>query len=220
VEQIRTEKHNSIGDIMKETYERAMQQVYADEGGYSNDVGDPGGPTNYGSTIHDARMYWKPDATAYDVRNMPKSVAADIYDKHYATPLHYNDLPAGVDYAVLDYGINSGISRSARVLQGIVEAKQNGIVGPETLKNGHQMDPVKIINSIYDERLRFLKSLRTWPRFGKGWGARCARGRQLALSMAGEEPVKVVPMASAVGAAADMTGRSGASRMRSTDRRP
>ena len=28
---------------MKETYERAMQQVYADEGGYSNDVGDPGG---------------------------------------------------------------------------------------------------------------------------------------------------------------------------------
>ncbi len=79
---------------MKETYERAMQQVYADEGGYSNDVGDPGGPTNYGITIHDARMYWKPDATAYDVRNMPKSVAADIYDKHYATPLHYNDLPA------------------------------------------------------------------------------------------------------------------------------
>ena len=168
---------------MKETYEEAMVQVYADEGGYSNDAGDPGGPTNYGITIHDARTYWKPNATADDVRHMPKSVAADIYEKHYATPLHYNDLPAGVDYAVLDYGINSGIGRSIRVLQRLVGAHVDGSIGPETIKDANQMDPIKLINAIYDERLHFLQNLRTWHLFGKGWGRRVNTGRALALEL-------------------------------------
>src|SRR5258708_38708997 len=174
---------------MKETYERAMAQVYEDEGGYSNDAGDPGGPTNYGITIHDARTYWKSNATADDVRHMPKSIASDIYVKHYAVPLHYNDLPAGVDYAVLDYGINSGIGRSARILQKLVGAHIDGSIGPETIKDANQMDAVKLINAIYDERLRFLQSLRTWHIFGKGWGRRVKKGRALALSMAGKKPV-------------------------------
>ena len=168
---------------MKETYHSAITKVFEDEGGYSNDAGDPGGPTNFGITIHDARMYWKHDATANDVRNMPKSIAEDIYDKHYATPLHYNDLPAGVDYAVLDYGINSGIRRSARILQKLVGAHVDGDIGPETIKDTNQMDPIKLVNAIYDERLRFLKNLRTWHIFGKGWGRRIKEGRALALKL-------------------------------------
>ena len=178
---------------MKETYDRAMQKVYADEGGYSHDAGDPGGPTNYGITIHDARMYWKSDATADDVRHMPKSVAAIIYEKHYAAPLHYNDLPAGVDYAVLDYGINSGISRAARVLQKIVHAPVDGKIGSETVKDTLAMDPIKVINAIYDERLAFLRGLRTWHIFGKGWGRRVKEGRALSLSMAGKKPISKAP---------------------------
>ena len=174
---------------MKETYQQAMIQVYKDEGGYSNDVGDPGGPTNYGITITDARKYWKHDATAQDIRSMPQSVAEDIYSKHYADPLKYNDLPAGVDYAVLDYGINSGISRSAKVLQHIVGVTQDGLIGSNTLAAVHNSDPVHIINSIYDERLAFLKSLSTWHIFGKGWTARCVNGRKLALSMAVTKPI-------------------------------
>ena len=174
---------------MKETYGRAMAKVYEDEGGYSNDAGDPGGPTRYGITIHDARMYWKSDATADDVRHMPKSIATEIYEKHYAIPLHYNDLPAGVDYAVLDYGINSGISRAARVLQKIVHAPVDGSIGPETVKDALAMDPIKVINAMYDERLAFLRHLRTWPTFGRGWSRRVKEGRSLALSMAGKKPV-------------------------------
>ena len=82
---------------MQATYDQAMAQVFSDEGGYTDDPNDPGGPTNYGITIEDARMYWKSDATADDVRNMPKSVAESIYAAHYAAPLHYNDLPPGLD---------------------------------------------------------------------------------------------------------------------------
>jgi lysozyme family protein len=169
---------------MKETYHEAMQKVFIDEGGYTNDAADPGGPTNWGITIHDARMYWKPDATAADVRAMPKDVAEEIYAKHYANPIRYDDLPPGVDYAVLDYGINSGISRSAKVLQRIVGAEVDGIIGPKTVAATAAAQPVDVINAIYAERLGFLQRLRTWPVFGRGWARRCKEGRALALALA------------------------------------
>ena len=43
---------------MRENYDRELAEVLEQEGGYSNDPGDPGGPTKYGITIWDARMYW------------------------------------------------------------------------------------------------------------------------------------------------------------------
>jgi len=142
---------------MKQTYELAIAQVFKDEGGYTNEATDPGGPTNWGITIHDARTYWKQDATVDDVKHMPKQVAEAIYRKHYADPINYNDLPDGVDYAVLDYGINSGISRSIKVLQRIVGVVDDGMVGPITISATTSANPSYIINAIYDERLNFLK---------------------------------------------------------------
>lgn len=192
---------------MKETYLKAMEAVYYDEGGYTNEATDPGGPTNWGITIHDARMYWKPDATAQDVKNMPKSVAAEIYRKHYADAIRYDDLPAGVDYAVLDYGINSGIGRAVPVLQRLVGAPVDGKVGPITIQKVKEADPATLINQIYDERLAFLKGLHHWPTYGRGWTARCTRGRKLALELAKTKPSKpglrpeVVPVVVGAGAA-------------------
>lgn len=161
---------------MKITYDEAMTKVFADEGGYTNDAADPGGPTNWGITIADAKTYWKKTATAADVKAMPKSVAQDIYYKHYALSLNYDTLPAGVDYAVLDYGINSGVARAQRVLNQVQQTHKN---------------PVEIINGIYDERLAFLKRLKTWPTFGRGWERRCVEGRKLALSLAQRYPTKL-----------------------------
>ena len=177
---------------MRETYDKAMTKVYEDEGGYTNDAADPGGPTNWGITIADARMYWKPDASADDVRHMPKEVAADIYKKHYADPIQYDNLPAGVDYAVFDYGINSGISRAIKVLQKLVGAPVDGKIGTQTITLVNKTDAKKLINAIYDERLAFLQSLSTWSTFGKGWGRRVKEGRALALSMVDIKPKALV----------------------------
>jgi lysozyme family protein len=168
---------------MQNTYETAITQVFKDEGGYTNDPRDPGGPTNWGITLEDARHYWKSDATADDVKNMPKSVAEDIYVKHYATPVDYNALPAGVDYSVLDYAINSGISRSIKTLQGVVGTSPDGVIGPLTIDAVHVHKSGEIIDAIYAERLAFLQKLSTWDHFGNGWTARCANGRRLAHSL-------------------------------------
>src|SRR5258705_5153236 len=100
------------------SYDEALRRVIVHEGGYSNHPTDPGGPTNWGITIHDARAYWKTEATAADVRSMPVEVAKDIYRSKYWDAMRCDDLPAGVDYAVFDYGVNSGIGRAVRVCSG------------------------------------------------------------------------------------------------------
>lgn len=164
------------------TYDAAMIRVFADEGGYTNDPVDPGGATNFGITIIDARKYWKPEATPADVKAMPKAVAADIYRKHYANPMRYDDLPAGLDYSVLDAAINSGVGRApgwAGKALGIPVKSIGDVVGPAAAAP----DKVAVIQKYWAVRLAFLQSLRTWGHFGKGWGKRCAQGEAAAVRM-------------------------------------
>jgi lysozyme family protein len=167
------------------SYDEALKRVLVHEGGYSDHPSDPGGPTNWGITIHDARAYWRKDATAADVRNMPIDVAKDIYRSKYWDAMRCDDLPAGVDYAVFDYGVNSGIARAAKVLQRFVGANVDGEIGPDTIAATAPADAAELINQICDERLAFLQSLRTWGVFGNGWGRRVREVRAAAVSMAG-----------------------------------
>lgn len=178
---------------MRHTYTTAMTRgVFPHEGGFFDHPSDPGGPTNFGITIHDARKHWKSDATAADVRNMPKSVAESIYRKHYAAPMRYDDLPAGLDYCVLDYGINSGIGRSGKVLRRVLGLPDNTWqVTDEVLKAVAKRDPAALVKAICDERLAFLQRLKTWPVFGKGWGRRVREVRALALELATQQPAIV-----------------------------
>lgn len=164
------------------TYDAAMIRVFADEGGYTNDPIDPGGATNWGITIFDARKYWKADATPNDVRSMPKNVASDIYRKHYASPMRYDDLPAGFDYSVLDAAINSGVGRApiwAGKALGIPAKSINDVVAPAKVAP----DKVVLIQKYWAARLAFLHSLRTWDHFGKGWGRRVTQGEAAAVKM-------------------------------------
>jgi lysozyme family protein len=147
--------------MAKENRNAAIAETLKWEGGYSNDAGDPGGPTNWGITIHDARMYWKSDATAEDVKAMPQSVAISIYQNKYWKNSFYDcdTLPLGVDLAIFDFGVNSGPARAVKCLG-------------------------KSIDEICDYRLHFLQGLSTWNIFGHGWANRVAGIRRRALQMA------------------------------------
>jgi lysozyme family protein len=185
--------------MVPQTYDQAMRRVLADEGGYSNDAADPGGPTKYGITIFDVRKYRKSNATAADVRALTIPDAMDIYRKHYARPVRYDELAAGVDYTVLDYAINSGIARVPNVVRRLVGLQGKGPIDDEVLRAVGKRDAKALIVAINDERLRFLKSLRTWPVFGKGWGRRVAGVNNAALHMVGAVEIATPPVAPAPG---------------------
>ena len=59
----------------------------------------------------------KPVAGAADVKAMKLDEAKAIYRAKYWDAQRCDELPAGVDDAVFDYGVNSGIGRSGKVLR-------------------------------------------------------------------------------------------------------
>ncbi len=167
------------------SYDAALARLLVHEGGYTNHPADPGGPTNFGITIADYRKYVKPDASAADVKAMKLDEAKAIYRAKYWAAQCCDELPAGVDYAVFDYGVNSGIGRSGKVLRRLLGlAADDWRTGDDVLAALAKRDARQVIVAICDERLRFLRSLRTWNVFGKGWGARVAEVKAFALQLA------------------------------------
>lgn len=154
---------------MIDNRERSIKKTLTYEGGYTNHPRDPGGPTNWGITIADARHYWKPDATAADVKAMPISVAVDIYRQHYWTPASADALPAGVDLVVFDFGVNSGVSRALKYL-----------------KCCKATAAVALVKEYCAKRLSFLHALSTYSVFGGGWSRRVADVEATGVKMAHE----------------------------------
>lgn len=115
---------------------------------------------------------------------MTRARAAVIYRRDYWDAVRGDDLPSGLDFVAFDAAVNSGVSRSVRWLQAAVEARVDGIAGPQTLAASHAADPAKAIGSATDARMRFLRSLRTWRVFGTGWARRVASVRAASLEMA------------------------------------
>jgi lysozyme family protein len=188
------------------SYDTALARLLVHEGGYSNHPDDPGGPTNFGITLADYRRYAKPDATAADVRAMAVEEAKAIYRRRYWDALRCDDLPAGIDYAVFDYGVNSGIGRSGKVLRralGMSDASAK--VTDVVIAAARAADSRAVIVAICDERLRFLESLKTWDVFGHGWGRRVAEVRATSLAMA-QTPVARAPTPLKAGGAAVVAG--------------
>jgi lysozyme family protein len=167
------------------SFDEALRRLLAHEGGYSNHPSDPGGPTNYGITIHDYRKYVKRDAVAADVKAMRLDEAKAIYREKYWRAQRCDELPAGVDYAMFDYGVHSGIGRSGKVLRRVLRLDAaSHLVTDRVIAAARDRNAAKLVAAICDERLAFLKRLKTWPVFGKGWGRRVAEVRRAALAMA------------------------------------
>lgn len=165
-------------------YEASLTRVLKHEGGYSNHPSDPGGATNFGITIANYARFKRRAVTAAEVRAMPLSDAKAIYKASYWNVLRCDELPAGLDYAVFDYGVNSGPSRAAKVLQRLLGLAVSGTMTDEVIAAACDTSPSGLVAKLCDERLAFLKSLKTWPVFGAGWGRRVSEVRRDALEMA------------------------------------
>ena len=104
---------------------------------------------------------------------------AAIYKQQYWDAISGDDLPSGVDFAVFDYAVNSGVSRAAKTLQGIVGVTQDGQIGPATI----QATKTYIAMTVTNKRLAFMQSLSIWSTFGRGWSARIADVKNQILAL-------------------------------------
>lgn len=161
--------------------------VWAHEGGYVDHPRDPGGPTNKGVTqaVYDAYRVNKGQVKR-SVKLIQQAELSEIYDVQYWDAVKADKLPSGLDYAVYDYAVNSGASRAIKDLQRTLNSNASyfGVSGKLTVdgQNGNStiaaacaaaaIDEESIITAYCERRLSFLKSLKTWGDFGKGWTRR------------------------------------------------
>lgn len=157
---------------MNDNFTRSVNLALAHEGGYVNHPEDNGGPTNLGVTQRTLSAHLGRPASIQDVRNLTRDVAKTIYRDSYWTPAGCGRLPVGLDYFVFDTAINSGVSRSVKLLQGVLGVRPDEIVGEQTMAAVRERDVVSLIASMAAERMAFMRRLSDWKHFGKGWERR------------------------------------------------
>lgn len=160
---------------MKSNFDACLAHTLAHEGGYINHPHDPGGETNMGIS---KRSYPRED-----IRNMTRARAAEIYRRDFWDPIRGDDLPAGLDLVAFDAAVNSGVSRGAKWLQEALRVTADGKIGPQTISAALISDHPEVISRACDRRMMFLRAIKTWPTFGKGWTRRVDAVRAEALSM-------------------------------------
>jgi len=178
---------------MNRNFQRALSLVLKHEGGFVDHPADPGGATNKGVTISTYRAYINPKGTVADLKKITDDQVATVYKAQYWDAIKGDDLPSGLDYAVFDYAVNSGPSRSAKHLQAVIGVSQDGKIGNQTLAKAKTLKTSDTINALCDKRLTFLKGLPTWGTFGKGWSTRVSDVRSEALKMVGSPAQVPVP---------------------------
>lgn len=182
---------------MKANFARCLAVTLKYEGGYVNHPKDPGGATNKGVTQAVYNKYRRRKGeTERSVKLITNVELEDIYRAQYWAAVGGDELDAGLDLAVFDYGVNSGPSKAVKDLQRILGVAVDGQVGVNTLAALDAHTPAELIAKLCDNRLKFYRSLRTWGTFGRGWTNRVEGVRRNALAMA--EGVTVVAEAKPV----------------------
>ena len=169
---------------MKNNYETCIALVLKHEGGYVNNPKDPGGATNLGVTKKVWEEWVGKPVSLDEMKALTVKDVTPLYKAQYWDRVRGDDLPAGVDYAVMDVAVNSGVVRAAKFLQAALGLTADGIIGPATLAAAEAANPRQLVTDICDKRLAFMQALPIWSTFGKGWQRRVEEVEKKAFEMA------------------------------------
>lgn len=153
--------------MAKGNFERCHAVTAVYEGGWSDHKADPGGKTMYGVTERVFHAWLRGQGKPIrPVRSITLDEAKALYKAEYWYAAKCEGLAAGVDLAVYDPAVNSGVSRARKWLEASIGGQD-----------------VQTIKRICAARLSFVRSLATWKHFGKGWARRIAGIEAKAVAM-------------------------------------
>jgi len=179
---------------MINNFDKCLELVLKSEGGFVNDSRDNGGMTNLGVTIRTWEEWVGHPVSEKEMRNLTPLMVKQLYKRKYWDACYADDLISGLDYAVFDVSVNSGVGRAIKLLQSCVGATPDGSYGfiTSSLVKKVSSNPNKIIELYCAKRLEFLSSLKSFPIFGKGWSKRVSEVKATALEMSNYEKQQAV----------------------------
>lgn len=157
-------------------FERCFAFTLGREGGFVDHPNDPGGATNHGISLRYARSLGRVvdldhdgDVDVDDIRLVTPEIARTLYRNDFWRAVRGDDLPGPLGLVAFDSAVLCAPHRAARWLQAAVGARADGIIGPLTLAAAARTDLGQAIADLLVQRDGYLRSLPTFPTFGRGW---------------------------------------------------
>lgn len=168
------------------SWDEAMAIELRFEGGKDDDPIDPGGRTNQGVIQRVYAAYRRSKGLPVrDVFLMENHERDEIYWNNYGKKVRYDELPPGVNIVVADGGVNSGPGQSIKWLQRALGLNADGVLGDVTLQATIDYpDHDDLIAKIIAQREKFLRALKTFYHFGKGWISRIMQLKKIGQAWA------------------------------------
>ena len=164
--------------------------IQDEEGGYSNDPSDHGGPTKYGITLATLDRWRGHTVSADAVKALGVDDAVTIYRTLYWSRPNLSILPDEISPVVFDMGINAGPTEAIKLLQHTLcdlgyAVGVDGFVGPATSRAAYQaisaLGADHVVNTYCDARAKFYGTLcakdPSQRKFLNGWLTRVDKWR-------------------------------------------
>ncbi len=166
-------------------FDKAFEYTVGNEGSYSNDRFDSGGPTKFGITQRDLSVWLHRSASIQEVKDMTLETAKAIYLAHYWSPLSLDQITnSGIATCLFDIGVVRGIGVPPKYAQMICNSHGAGLVvdghvGPKTIAAINSLDPHSFISDFSTIALSGFRAIvarnPTQGKFLKGWSRRATR---------------------------------------------
>jgi len=177
-------------------FQAALALVLKAEGGYQNDARDSGNRnsrgelvgTNYGisAPVYEAWIGRPP--TIADMRNMTRAAAGEIYRDRYWNRVRGDDInDQPIANLIFDGTVNHGVSRGVKMVQKVLNIRQDGVFGTQTLAAVNAAIPAALYNAIKTERIRFYRQIAKNDNaaFLQGWLNRMEKFKDYAAPVGG-----------------------------------
>ena len=151
---------------------KALTVLFGQEGGYSDNPNDSGGPTKYGIC---QRTY-----PNLDIKNLTIDQAAAIYKRDFWPALYDQITDQTVATKQFSCGVNCGLQTAIKLLQRGLKVAEDGIFGPVTLCAVNSMDPYDLLVQMMNiEKAHYDAIIAANPQdaeFRKSWYTRAEYG--------------------------------------------
>lgn len=143
--------------IFSDKFEKAVDYVIKNEGGYVFDEDDPGGETNYGIS---KRSY-----PNLDIKHLSLKDAKKIYLCDYWHKGRFEEIPDdAVATQVFDLSVNLGIRPAVTVLQRALRSVgknvlEDGLMGSQTLSAVKKSEPRSLLAAIKSEAAGYYRMI-------------------------------------------------------------
>lgn len=147
-------------------FKKALNFVWAVEGGYVNDPYDPGGQTKYGIS---QRAY-----PNINIADLSQADAEEIYRRDYwaKSGAKVSDISETLAVMLFDTAVNMGAGTAIQLLQKALHVKEDGVFGPVTKVALENSDIEETIQWFLSNRMLRYTELPTWGRYRRGWTKR------------------------------------------------